>query len=71
MDAILINTECKKDTSNGLIYEIWTFSNKVVKAHYSSFMHEMNFISNLYDLNIENYKDFVKCESIYLKRIKK
>ena len=64
--ATLIKTELKKDTTNNCIYEVLTFSNKVQKSYYSKDLHTFNFLAAGYGLNIENYKDFLFIENIFL-----
>lgn len=63
--SVLKNTALKTDHSNGLIYEVWTFDNKVQKTKYSHELHLMNFIAAEYGKNIEIYKDYNFVEKKY------
>ena len=64
--SVLISTKSKQDTGkNKQIYEVWTFSGNEQKICFSTKLHALNTISNLYDKNIELYKDFIFCENIY------
>lgn len=58
-----MTSEIKKD-SNGEIFEILTFENKIQEIEYSKNIHKINFKCNFLGLNPEKHKDFLKAKEL-------
>ena len=59
-------TNVKIIIDNNKIFEVWTFNNFIQKCYASASLHQFNFIANMYDKDIEIYKDFLFIENIYI-----